>query len=321
MRAHRLAGVGVGKGRSVAIIGRGDSALKALHAREDLAASLVYGGRGLSLVTADDLREVADEVVLAFAPEDAKHAVSATRCLVDDGLPFRVTPETLGCVYPLLDGLGWLGVPVLPLRTGVRDLLARSCKRVTDVVVAALTLVALLPLLLLVAALIHLESPGPVIFRQRRVGLNGRPFRILKFRTMVDDAQEREAELRSSCSADPRFVKIVGDPRITRLGRILRKTSIDELPQLWNVLRGEMSLVGPRPSQPSEVAHYRPHQFSRLLVKPGVTGMWQVSGRSNLCFDDAVTLDAAYVRDWSPWLDLKIMVRTVGVVLRCTGAC
>ena len=108
---------------------------------------------------------------------------------------------------------------------------------------------------------------------------------------------------------------------MTRLGRILRKTSIDELPQLWNVLRGEMSLVGPRPSQPSEVEHYAPEHFTRLLVKPGVTGMWQVSGRSDLCFEDAVELDSAYVRDWSPLLDLKILVKTVAVVLRCSGAC
>jgi lipopolysaccharide/colanic/teichoic acid biosynthesis glycosyltransferase len=190
-----------------------------------------------------------------------------------------------------------------------------------DVLVAATTLLLLSPLLLLVALLIRLESPGPVIFIQERVGKNGRVFRILKFRTMVAGAQDDQATVTAGCRADPRFIKIECDPRVTRLGRILRKTSIDELPQLWNVLRGDMSLVGPRPSQPGEVEHYEPDHFTRLLVKPGVTGMWQVSGRSDLCFEDAVKLDSAYVRDWSPLLDLKILVKTVAVVLQCRGAC
>ena len=212
-------------------------------------------------------------------------------------------------------------VPVVHTARGSWQALARAWKRVTDVVIALVSLTLLLPLLLLVALLIRLGSPGPVIFRQERVGKYGRCFRILKFRTMADGAHEQEARFRQECSADPRFIKIVCDPRVTRLGRILRKTSVDELPQLWNVLRGDMSLVGPRPSQPSEVEHYEPGHFTRLLVKPGVTGMWQVSGRSALCFEDAVKLDAAYVRDWTPWLDLKILVKTVAVVLRCRGAC
>ena len=139
--------------------------------------------------------------------------------------------------------------------------------------------------------------------------------------TMVTGAHAAEAKIRADCAADPRFVKMQRDPRVTRLGRILRKTSIDELPQLWNVLRGEMSLVGPRPSQPSEVQHYEPDHFTRLLVKPGVTGMWQVSGRSDLSFEDAVRLDSAYVLDWSAGLDLKILLKTMAVVVQCRGAC
>ena len=173
----------------------------------------------------------------------------------------------------------------------------------------------------LVALAIRLESPGSVIFRQDRVGRNGSEFRIFKFRTMVAGAHTDEAAITAACSADPRFIKIDGDPRVTRLGRILRKTSIDELPQLWNVVRGEMSLVGPRPSQPCEVEHYEPHHFTRLLVKPGVTGMWQVSGRSAVCFEDAVKLDTSYVLEWSTLLDLRILVKTVGVVIGCRGAC
>jgi len=268
-----------------------------------------------------ELYEAADEFVLAFGPEDTHHAVTAAWRFISDGVSFRVMPQTMGCVYHLLTGLGWAEVPVVSVQRGLWQAFGRVWKRSLDVVVAALTLAVLLPLLGVVALLIRLESPGPVIFTQNRVGKNGRVFPILKFRTMVNGAQEDEARVRAECSADPRFVKIECDPRVTRLGRILRKTSIDELPQLWNVLRGDMSLVGPRPSQPSEVELYEPDQFTRLLVKPGVTGMWQVSGRSEVCFEDAVKLDSAYVRDWSPLLDLKIMAKTVAVVLQCRGAC
>ena len=194
-------------------------------------------------------------------------------------------------------------------------------KRASDVALAVALLVLLLPLLAVVAVLIKRDSPGPVLFSQDRIGRRGRTFRIFKFRTMVQDAHEQERHVASACAADPRFVKIDCDPRVTRLGRLLRKTSIDELPQLWNVIRGDMSFVGPRPSQPSEVAHYERDHFARLLVRPGITGMWQVSGRSDLGFEDAVALDTQYVRDWGPLLDLRILARTVLVVLNCRGAC
>jgi len=275
----------------------------------------------LAHLSREELREAADEFVLAFEPEDAHHAVTATWRLISEDADFRVMPETLGCVYHLLTGLGWAEVPVVRTGRGVWHALARAWKRTMDVVIAALTLALLLPFLALVALLIRVESPGSVIFTQERVGKNGKVFRIRKFRTMVAGAQADEARMTADCSADPRFVKIDCDPRVTRLGRILRKTSIDELPQLWNVLRGEMSLVGPRPSQPGEVAHYEPSHFTRLLVKPGVTGMWQVSGRSALCFEDAVKLDSAYVLEWGPLLDIKILLKTVAVVAGCRGAC
>ncbi len=269
----------------------------------------------------EQLGEAADEFILAFGPDDQHEAVGAARRLIKDKLKFHVMPEAMGCVYHLLQDLGWNEVPVLRTHHGVRHAVARASKRTGDVLISALVGVLLLPLMALIALLIRLESPGPVIFTQERVGRNGRIFSILKFRTMVADAQAQEAKLTADCSSDPRFVKIDCDPRVTSLGRILRKTSIDELPQLWNVLRGEMSLVGPRPSQPSEVLLYEPEHFTRLLVKPGITGMWQVSGRSELAFEDAVELDTAYVRDWSPLLDFKILYKTVAVVLRCRGAC
>ncbi len=268
-----------------------------------------------------DLRETAEEFVLAFEPHEASHAAMAAQRLVRDQVKFSVMPESLGCVYRPLKLLGWNEVPVVETRVRRRHAAAAACKRMVDLVVATLTLTLLLPLMALVALLICADSPGTLIFSQQRVGKNGKPFTIFKFRTMVEGACLGESTMVAQCSADPRFVKIDRDPRVTRLGRVLRKTSIDELPQLWNVLRGDMSLVGPRPSQPSEVWHYEPHHFARLLVKPGVTGMWQVSGRSGLSFEDAVKLDSAYVRQWSLVLDLKIMLKTVTTVLKCDGAC
>lgn len=336
-------GGGTGRGvRTLAIIGSGDSAttcaallcgaadgagrftvvIDTRHPRRVARESLGIPVIGpLAHISREKLREAADEFVLTFAPEDAHHAVSATWRLISEDMDFRVMPESMGCVYHLLTNLGWAEVPVVRTKRGVRHALERAWKRTTDIIIAVGTLVLLLPFMALVALMIRLESPGFPIFTQARVGKNGRVFRILKFRTMIAGAQADEAKMTAHCSADPRFVKIDCDPRVTRLGRILRKTSVDELPQLWNVLRGEMSLVGPRPSQPSEVEHYELDQFTRLLVKPGVTGMWQVSGRSDLCFEDAVKLDSAYVLEWSPLLDLKIMFKTVAVVLQCRGAC
>jgi lipopolysaccharide/colanic/teichoic acid biosynthesis glycosyltransferase len=238
-----------------------------------------------------------------------------------EGSSFRVMPETMGCVFAVFSHLGRDEIPVLCIRRGVRQWFARVWKRILDVVVSAVLLALLLPFLVLVAALVRMESPGSPVFAQDRVGKNGRIFRILKFRTMIRGAAGEEARLISECGADPRFIKIGCDPRVTRLGRFLRKSSIDELPQLWNVLRGEMSLVGPRPSQPHEVERYEYAHFTRLLVKPGVTGLWQVSGRSELCFEDAVVLDCSYAVEWSNFLDLKILAKTVAVVLRGSGAC
>lgn len=313
--AALLCGAADGAGRCTGVI---DTRVPSRAAHDSLGLPVTGP---LAHITREELREAADEFILAFAPEDAHHAVSATWRLINEDMDFRVMPESMGCVYHLLTGLGWAEVPVVRTNRGARHALARAWKRTLDVVVAAVTLALLLPFLALVALLIRLESSGRAFFTQDRVGKNGRVFRIFKFRTMVAGAQADEAKMTADCSADPRFVKIDCDPRVTRLGRILRKTSVDELPQLWNVLRGQMSLVGPRPSQPREVEHYEPDHFTRLLVKPGVTGMWQVSGRSDLCFEDAVKLDSAYVLDWSPLLDLKILLKTVAVVLQCRGAC
>jgi exopolysaccharide biosynthesis polyprenyl glycosylphosphotransferase len=196
----------------------------------------------------------------------------------------------------------------------------RLAKEVFDRVSAALALVTLAPVFAVVAVAVTLDSPGPVFFRQTRVGRDGRRFSMVKFRTMVNDAERLQADLEHRNEADGLLFKLRTDPRVTRVGRWLRRYSIDELPQIVNVLRGQMSMVGPRPPLPGEVEMYEGHVSRRLLVKPGITGLWQVSGRSDLPWNEAVRLDLYYVDHWSPTMDLTIMAKTFSAVIRGHGA-
>lgn len=195
-----------------------------------------------------------------------------------------------------------------------------AAKRLLDVVGAFAGLLLLAPLLGATAALIALLDGRPILFRQDRAGLRGRPFRIVKFRTMHDGADAQRAELRAfnEVTGSASF-KMTNDPRVTRLGRILRRTSIDELPQLWNVLRGEMSLVGPRPHPFDDVAGYAPWHRGRFAVKPGITGLWQISSRREADFDRWVELDLQYIADWSFTRDVGILLGTLPAVLRADG--
>ena len=193
-------------------------------------------------------------------------------------------------------------------------------RRALDILVASLALLLLLPVLLTVALLIRLDSPGPILFVQKRVGKHGREFPVFKFRSMFTDAETRLGSVLAKNERSGPVFKMRHDPRVTRVGRPLRRFSLDELPQLLNVLRGEMSLVGPRPALPREVALYTPAQRLRLSVTPGLTGLWQVSGRAELSFEDSVFLDLEYVRRQSVWLNLVLLVRTVPAVLTGHGA-
>ncbi len=193
-------------------------------------------------------------------------------------------------------------------------------KRVIDIVGSALAILILSPVMLLAYAAIKFDSPGPALFKQVRAGRNGRRFVMLKFRSMCTDAEERKQQLAHLNEMDGPVFKITHDPRITRVGRFIRKTSIDELPQLFNVLLGDMSLVGPRPPLPAEVAQYEAWQRRRLSVRPGITGMWQVSGRNAVDFRRWMELDLEYIDQWSLWLDIKILFRTVPAVLMRSGA-
>ena len=197
---------------------------------------------------------------------------------------------------------------------------ALAWKRTTDLVLSLVLLGLALPVILLVTIAIKLSAGGAVLFRQRRCGLNGRVFTLYKFRTMCADAEGRRDEVAHLNEMGGPVFKSRYDPRVTRIGRVLRKFSLDELPQLWNVLRGDMSLVGPRPPIPEEVAQYQRWQRRRLSMKPGLTCLWQISGRNEVDFDRWMQLDLEYIDSWSPMLDLKILLKTIPAVLSGRGA-
>jgi exopolysaccharide biosynthesis polyprenyl glycosylphosphotransferase len=220
----------------------------------------------------------------------------------------RFRPQTLG------------GRTLFYVERTVRNGWRAIAKRTFDIVVASGGLLLTSPIVAVSAILIKRGSSGPFMFRQERIGLNGQTFTILKLRTMCNDAEQLKDTLRDRNEADGPLFKIESDPRITGIGRILRKLSIDEIPQLWNVLKGEMSLVGPRPALPDEIAHWKPELHERLRVPPGITGMWQVHGRSSTSFDDYARLDLYYVDNWSLTKDLGIMARTFLAVAQSTGA-
>jgi exopolysaccharide biosynthesis polyprenyl glycosylphosphotransferase len=254
-----------------------------------------------SAVTSDDVTQI----MKARRLEDVEVRFTANLPTV---LSSRLAPQTIG-------GVMTLSVNVLQLtRTQA------AAKRVCDVAISAVGLLLLAPLLVGVALVIKLTSRGPVIFRQERIGLRGRPFTVLKFRTMVIGADLMLEKLRDLNEADGPLFKLRKDPRVTRVGRTLRKYSIDELPQLINVLKGEMSLVGPRPPLADEVALYSDLQLDRLEVRPGITGLWQVSGRSELPFEEYVRLDLFYVENWSIAYDLYILSKTIPMLVSSRGA-
>lgn len=187
-------------------------------------------------------------------------------------------------------------------------------KRLIDVVCSFMGVIVLSPLFIIIAIIIKTTSKGPVFFSQKRVGKNGKEFDMYKFRSMVVNAEELKEKLAAKNEMSGPMFKMKDDPRVTKVGKFIRKTSIDELPQLWNVLKGDMSLVGPRPSLPKEVAQFEEWMYRRLEVKPGLTCYWQVSGRNNIDFDDWMKLDIKYVDERSTWVDIKLIFKTVGVL-------
>jgi exopolysaccharide biosynthesis polyprenyl glycosylphosphotransferase len=236
------------------------------------------------------------------------------------GVDLRMVPD-------MYDGLLWnspieyIGqFPTIPLHRGHVPEIELLFKRLMDMLFSGVALLMLSPVLLAIAIAVKLDSPGPIFYSSERIGKKGRVFRCTKFRTMVRDAERRRGEVMHMNERDGVLFKISNDPRITKLGRILRKYSLDELPQFFNVLLGDMSIVGPRPPIASEVKEYKLNHLRRLDVMPGITGLWQVQARQDPSFDHYISLDVAYIENWSLWLDLKIIARTIGVVFAGTGS-
>ena len=235
-------------------------------------------------------------------------------------VPVRIVPDLFQMSLSQVDIDDLNGIPLIGTKPVSLKGWNLALKRALDVLVSSLALLLFSPLLLIIAALIKLDSPGPAIFKQTRIGRGGRKFTVFKFRTMRVGAEQEVESLRSLNDAVGALFKIREDPRCTKLGRFLRRRSLDELPQLYNVLRGEMSMVGPRPQLVGEVEQYQSWHKKRLETWPGMTGLWQVSGRSDLSFDDMVLLDIYYVENWSLLLDLRIALRTIPTIMLGIGA-
>ena len=264
--------------------------------------------------------DAVDEVILAgWAGEDAPVLELLDICR-RRGIPVRLAPTTAELLTHSVQAVPAPGLPLFDLRPPVLGGAAFLTKRAFDLVVGTLIGILVAPILAIAALAIRLEDGGPVIYRNRRVGVEEHEFTCFKLRTMRSGAEHEQGALEEANEADGPLFKIREDPRVTRVGRVLRRLSIDELPQLWNVLRGEMSLVGPRPLPRRDYERLDNLHKKRYLVLPGLTGLWQVSGRSDLSFDELVRLDFYYIETWSIWLDLTIMARTIPVVLGRRGA-
>jgi len=240
--------------------------------------------------------------------------------LEETGTDLCVAPALIDIAGPRTTIRPVAGLPLLQLDHPELAGGKQVIKAVFDRVAAALALIVLAPVFLIIAIAIRLDDQGPVFFKQTRVGRDGRTFKVYKFRTMVVDAERRKLQLKTLNEGAGVLFKMRKDPRVTKVGASLRRTSLDELPQLLNVLKGDMSLVGPRPALPDEVARYGYHMRRRLVVKPGITGLWQVSGRSGLSWEEAFRLDLRYVDNWSIMLDLQILWKTFSAVTKGVGA-
>lgn len=304
----------------------------ALRVLDGAPASDLVGGLVLSTPVVGALQDDAwlsvygdvDELVVALDEDERRELSRVLRRLAALAIPFRIIPSLFEHTYREARDAGLIGGPAgvstVSYRVEPLDRVQRALKRLLDTVVAGLVLCVLAPAFLILALLVRLTSPGPAFFGQARVGENGRVFTMHKFRTMYADAEARLAEVAHLNEGEDVLFKIRDDPRVTSVGRFLRRWSMDELPQFWNVLKGEMSVVGPRPPLLREVEAYHTEDLARLKGKPGITGLWQISGRSDLTFEQMVDLDRYYLESWSLGLDLGVMLRTVHAVVRRRGA-
>ena len=267
-----------------------------------------------------DFPEPIDEIVFAVTRKKLDEMKQIFLMCEELGIRTRVAMNFFSNRVARIELEELEGIPFLTFTTTPSNETQLAFKRLLDVAVAMVILVFSLPAILIAAIGIKLTSPGSILFKQQRIGLNGRIFMLYKFRTMIEDAHERRGEVSHLNEMSGPVFKLKADPRVTTIGRILRRFSLDELPQLWNVLKGDMSVVGPRPPVPEEVASYRRWHRRRLSMKPGLTCLWQISGRNNIDFDRWMQLDLQYIDNWSPSLDLKILLRTIPAVLSGRGA-
>jgi exopolysaccharide biosynthesis polyprenyl glycosylphosphotransferase len=286
--------------------------------RDRSASQLEVLGTIIDLAPVARAAGVSRVIVSASDVDDVELAALLRRCR-DLSLKVTLIPKLSDMLGPAVEVDDVEGVTLLGVNPPWLPRSSRFIKRTLDIVVASALLLLLVPLLLVIALAIKLDSRGPALFSQARVGKAGESFRVRKFRTMVRDAEERRSQLLDQ-STDPDWLKIDHDPRITRVGRLIRRLSLDEVPQLWNVLRGEMSMVGPRPLIEEEDERVEGWARSRLDLTPGITGYWQVLGRTRIPFEEMVKLDYLYVTSWSLWGDLRLMLRTLPIVLSGRGA-
>jgi len=323
--------------RRYAIVGTGGMAREIV---ESIAAHPEWGLRFAGFIRVDGTRdrcrgpmlgllsrlgrvleeEVLDVVVFAVPRERLGDVERGMQLCEEQGVEVRISLDILrfGSGKMMIADVD--GVPMLAFTRTPSDTLALAAKRMFDFVASAAAVIVLAPVFAAITVAIKLDSQGPVFFRQRRVGLNGRAFQMLKFRSMFQDAEQSLEALKAQNEMSGPVFKMANDPRITKVGRFLRRTSLDELPQFLNVLKGEMSVVGPRPPIPSEVRQYKRWQRRRLSVRPGITCVWQISGRNNVDFDHWMELDLDYIDHWSLWGDLAICFKTIPAVLSTRGA-
>jgi exopolysaccharide biosynthesis polyprenyl glycosylphosphotransferase len=285
----------------------------------ELSGIPIVGNLGQVVSAVNKLR--ADTVILTSSDHLSPAVVRRISWSLESmNIDLAVAPALTDIAGPRIHIRPLAGLPLLHVEVPRYEGSKRSAKAVFDLSVAVVTILVLSPVFLVLALLVGLTSRGPIFFRQKRVGLNGEVFSMIKFRTMVADAEELQNDLAHANEGQGLLFKIRDDPRITKVGRVLRRYSLDELPQFFNVVRGDMSIVGPRPPLVNEAERYEPEVRRRLLVRPGITGPWQISGRSDLSWDDGVRLDLYYVENWSLTGDLVLIWRTVNAVIRSQGA-
>lgn len=324
--------LGVGQ-RNILLIGTNETSAELVNALNKMPAFKIIGTLTINLLkkkfivpilgNLSDMKRIVKKNKIEeiwFTENKAEAEREVLEFCQTNHIGFRLIPDIKGIHYSHVDISFLSGLPILEVKPTPLEGWGKIIKRIYDVICAILGIIILSPFLLIIAISIKLESTGPIVYKSKRVGEKGKTFQMLKFRSMYKNADRQKAQLVKLNHRKGPLFKIKNDPRITSVGKFLRKTSLDELPQLWNVIKGNMSLVGPRPHLPEEVKNYEEWQKRTLTIKPGISGLAQTSGRSDLEFENEVKLDLAYIENWSVFLDIKIILKTIAVIVGGKGA-